>query len=108
MGITPAGPFDLPFDQVRDWLAEPNPHGRPNSDVLRSYLNGKDINQRSRGQWTVDFTGLGQENAALYEKPFAHLDVHVRPERATNNRENYRYKWWLYAEAREGLLAFSW
>ena len=23
MGITPAGPFGLPFDQVRDWLAEP-------------------------------------------------------------------------------------
>jgi REP element-mobilizing transposase RayT len=103
MGITPAGPFDLPFDQVRDWLAEPNPHGRPNSDVLRPYLNGKDINQRSRGQWTVDFTGLGQENAALYEKPFAHLDAHVRPERTTNNRENYRNKWWLYAEAREGM-----
>lgn len=103
MGITPAGPFDLPFDQVRDWLAEPNPHGHPNSDVLRPYLNGKDINQRSRGQWTVDFTGLGQTDAALYEKPFAHLDAHVRPERATNNRENYRNKWWLYAEAREGM-----
>ena len=71
--------------------------------MLRPYLNGKDINQRSRGQWTVDFNALGRADAALYEKPFAHLDAHVRPERATNNRENYRNKWWLYAEAREGM-----
>lgn len=103
MGITPAGPFDLPFESVAAWLNEPNPHGRPNSDVLRPYLNGKDINQRARGQWTIDFTNLEQSAAALYEKPFAYLDVNVRPVRANNNRAAYRDNWWLYAEAREGM-----
>ena len=108
MGITPAGPFDLPFEHAREWLAAPNPHGRPNSDVLRPYLNGKDINQRSRGQWTIDFTRLKMEDAALYELPFSHLDKNVRPVRSQNNREAYRKFWWIYAEAREGLRkAFS-
>ncbi len=103
MGITPAGLFDLPFDDLAAWLNQPNPHGHPNSDVLRPYLNGKDINQRARGQWTIDFTGFGQNAAALYEKPFSFLDSNVRPVRATNNRAAYRDNWWLYAEAREGM-----
>jgi REP element-mobilizing transposase RayT len=103
MGTTPAGPFDLPFEEASSWLHQPNPHGRPNSDVLRPYLNGKDINQRTRGQWTVDFTGHDQSTAALYERPFSYLDANVRPVRATNNRAAYRDNWWLYAEAREGM-----
>lgn len=103
MGITPAGPFDLPFDDIASWLKQPNAHGKPNSDVLRPYLNGKDINQRARGQWTVDFTGLEQNSAALYEAPFSYLDANVRPVRETNNRASYRDNWWLYAEAREGM-----
>ncbi len=103
MGITPAGPFDLPFEALSDWLALPNPHGRPNSDVLRPYLNGKDINQRARGQWTIDFTGFDKKAAAFYEKPFACLETNVQPVRATNNRAAYRDNWWLYAEAREGM-----
>jgi REP element-mobilizing transposase RayT len=81
MGTTPAGPFDLPFEEASSWLHQPNPHGRPNSDVLRPYLNGKDINQRTRGQWTVDFTGHDQSTAALYERPFSYLDANVRPVR---------------------------
>jgi len=102
MGITPAGPFDLPFDQVRDWLSEPNPHGRPNSDVLRPYLNGKDINQRSRGQWTVDFTGLGQENAALYEKPFQNLHNRVFKLRSENLRQTNK-AWWEFERTRPDM-----
>ncbi len=30
-----AGKFDIPFDEARRLLFEPNPNGRPNSDVLR-------------------------------------------------------------------------
>ena len=49
MGITPAGPFDLPFEEISSWLTAPNPNGLPNSDVLRFYLNGQDINQPPAG-----------------------------------------------------------
>ena len=104
MGITPAGPFDLPFDTICSWLTAPNPNGRPNSDVLRPYLNGQDINQRVRGQWTVDF-GMEspQEAAAQYELPFQFLDKTVRPIRAENRREAYARNWWIYAESRPAM-----
>ncbi|MFZ4696244.1 MAG: class I SAM-dependent DNA methyltransferase, partial [Verrucomicrobiia bacterium] len=104
MGITPAGPFDVPFSQAAQWLLVPNPHGRPNSDVLRPYFNGEDLNKRARGVWTVDFGVNAQErDAAYYESPFAYLKENVLPVRATNARESYRTKWWLHAEARSGL-----
>ena len=102
MGITPAGPFDRPFDELASWLTHPNPHGRPNSDVLRPYLNGKDINQRSRGQWTIDFTGLAQNAAALYEKPFEHLRDAVFALRSTNSRQTNK-SWWEFERPRHEM-----
>ena len=53
MGVTPAGPFDIPEAQARDWMALPlNPNGRPNSDVLRPYFNGMDLTARATsGSW---------------------------------------------------------
>jgi hypothetical protein len=104
MGITPAGPFDLPFSAITDWLQAPNPHGRPNSDVLRPYRNGQDINQRDRGFWTVDFgVETTLETAAQYELPFQFIQKTVRPIRVDNRREAYARNWWLYAEPRPAM-----
>ncbi len=104
MGITPAGPFDLPFDEISPWLRAPNPNGRPNSDVLRPYLNGQDINQRTRWQWTIDFgVESQQEAAAQYDLPFQFLDKTVRPIRAENRRDAYARNWWTYAESRPAM-----
>ncbi len=104
MGITPAAPFDLPCSRATEWLHAPNPHGRPNSDVLRPYFNGEDLNKRARGVWTIDF-GVDRDvaAAALYAAPFDFLNDTVRPIRSKNARENYRAKWWLYAESRSGM-----
>ncbi|HRA32494.1 MAG TPA: hypothetical protein PL172_11300, partial [Thermomicrobiales bacterium] len=47
MGDTKGGPFDIPGDVARRWLALPvNPNGRPNSDVVRPWVNGLDITRR--------------------------------------------------------------
>jgi type II restriction/modification system DNA methylase subunit YeeA len=104
MGITPAGKFDLDFEAGKGLLDSVNPNGLPTSDVLRPYLNGKDLNQRSRCQWTIDFgIDCKLESAALYESAFGHLVAHVKPVRQKNNREAYRLKWWLYAEPRPAM-----
>jgi hypothetical protein len=104
MGITPAGPFDVCFEDISSWLAAPNPNGRPNSDVLRPYLNGQDINQRARGRWSVDFgVERPRASAARYELPYQFLDAIVRPVRAGNRREAYARDWWIYAEARPAM-----
>lgn len=105
MGITPAAPFDQPYADIMDWLHAPNAAGRPNSDVMRPYFNGADITRRPRGHWTIDFHGMAQETAAGYELPFDYVRRNVKPERDKNNRHSYREKWWLYAEAREGMRA---
>lgn len=104
MGITPAGPFDIPHEVAEDWLLHPNASGRPNSDVLRPYVNGLDINQRSRWNWTIDFgTNTASTDAAFYETPFHHLATAVKPIRSQNRRKAYAVNWWLYAEPRPAM-----
>jgi hypothetical protein len=105
MGVTPAGPFDVTAAQALRWLAAPNPHGRPNSDLLRPYLNGADLNQRSRGQWTIDAFGRTLAQVMPYAEPYGHLEKHVQPVRASNNRPVYRDLWWCYAEGRPAMRA---
>ncbi|MCY2987336.1 MAG: class I SAM-dependent DNA methyltransferase [Planctomycetota bacterium] len=104
MGITPAGAFDIDFELGVKMLCAPNACGRSNSDVIRPYQNGKDLNQRQRHQWTIDFGINGTLDwAAGYEQPFEYVNSVVRPVRETNNRETYRKKWWLYAETRPAM-----
>jgi len=104
MGITKVGPFDIDGDIARSWLVQPNPHGRPNSEVLRRSWNGIDATRRDRDTWLVDFGAeLGQLEAALYEGPFTYASEVIRPFRTANNREAYRTNWWRHGEARPGL-----
>jgi hypothetical protein len=99
------GQFDVEPELGREWLRQPNPNGRPNSDVLRPLTNGKDINSRSRGLWVVDFSVRPQDEASLFEKPFAYVQTHVQPVRATNPRVNRRERWWIHGETGAGWRA---
>ena len=105
MGDTKGGPFDIPGDQARKWLREPtNPNGRPNSDVLRPWMNGIDVSRRPAQKWIVDFGWtMTEEETALYEAPFQHAKKYVYPRRQRNQRESYREFWWRHAEPRQGM-----
>ncbi|WP_315747568.1 MULTISPECIES: class I SAM-dependent DNA methyltransferase [unclassified Bradyrhizobium] len=107
MGDTKGGAFDVSGDVGREWLQLPtNPNGRPNSDVLRPWMNGMDLTRRSAGKWIVDFGWrITEQEAALYEAPFSHVLLNVKPERDQNNRESYRRYWWRHVEPRQGLWA---
>ena len=96
-----------PREQAREWLREPaNPNGRPNSDVLRPWVNGMDLTRRPADKWIVDFGwSMVQEEAALYEAPFQHAKEHVYPTRQCNRREAYRIHWWRHVEPRPGMWA---
>ena len=82
------GPFDIPGDKAREWLRLPaNPNGRPNSDVLKPWVNGMDLTRRPAGKWIVDFGADHVEaDAALYEEPFAYAREHVWPMRQNRAR----------------------
>jgi len=102
MGTTKVGPFDVGPDIAVPMLsAALNPNGRPNSDVVRHWINAMDITRRPRGMFVVDFgVNMAEAEAALYEMPFEYLREHVLPLRQDNNREGYRNKWWIHGEPR--------
>ncbi len=104
MGDTKGGAFDIPEAVAMEMLRAPNPHGRPNSDVLVPWINGLDLTRRPRGMWIIDFgVDMPQEKAARYEQPFAHVERHVQPEREKNKRQAYRERWWIHVEARPAM-----
>ncbi len=105
MGDTKGGAFDLPGDAARAMLAAPvNPNGRPNSDVVRPWVNGLDVTRRPRGIFIIDFgAGMSEPDAALYELPFEYVKKHVKPEREKSR--STRAEWWLHERPRPDLRA---
>ena len=58
-----------------EMLRAPNPHGRPNSDVIVPWINGLDVTRRPRGMWIIDFgVEMTREDACRYERPFEHVE----------------------------------
>jgi type II restriction/modification system DNA methylase subunit YeeA len=104
MGTTKGGAFDIPENFALKVLRAPNPHDRPNSDIVAPWVNGIDLTQRPSGTWIIDFgVGLSAAKAAHYEFPFKHLRTHVKPVREQNKRESYRRLWWQHVEARPAM-----
>ncbi len=96
MGTTKVGAFDIKQETALGWLPQPNPHGKPNSDVLRPFRNGSDLVREDSHRWIVDFgSGTGMESAALYGYPFGHVDQRVKLKRLKNNNKWRRDNWWL-------------
>lgn len=106
-GTIKGGDFDIPYDQAKAWLKLPsNPNGRPNSDVLKPWMNGMDVTRRPSGNWIIDFgTTMTEDEAALYEAPFAYILDKVKPIRSLVRREGHAKNWWRYGEARPGMRA---
>jgi type II restriction/modification system DNA methylase subunit YeeA len=107
MGDTKGGAFNVPGELARAWLRAPvNPNGRPNSDVLKPWVNGFDLTRRARDMWIADFGWtMSEKEAAFYEGPFAYILEKVKPERSKNRRETYRLNWWRHVEARPAMWA---
>lgn len=105
MGDTKGGPFDIDGATAAKLLAAPlNPHGRPNSDVVRRWVNGRDLMQRTRNMWIIDFgAAMSEDQAALYEAPFAYALQHVRPTREASRTT--RHEWWLHERPRPDMRA---
>ena len=103
-GVSKVGEFDIPENVARSMMAEHNPHGRPNTDVIKPWIAGIDITKRPRNMWVIDFgMDMPEDQAALYEAPFEYLVANVKPRRMQNNRPRYAELWWLHAEARPGM-----
>ena len=106
-GTTKVGPFDIPGEQAREWLqSSGNPNGRPNSDVIKPWMNGMDITRRSSDTWIVDFALMSQDDAELYEIPFEYVRKQIKPMRDTQRRESRKRNWWLLGEPMPKMRKF--
>lgn len=104
LGIQKNGPFDVPGAVAREWLLLPNPNGKPNRDILKPWTNGMDIVRRPSDTWLIDFGGnTPLAKAALFERPFAHVDEFVRPTRIGNTDARAGSLWWLHKRSNDDL-----
>jgi len=70
-----------------------------NSDVVRPYLVGEDLNGRPDGspsRWVINFRDWSVDHARTYVTPFERVEAIVRPERARNNDRRRREIWWQF------------
>ncbi len=103
-GASKKAKFEITADLARSWLSLPNPHGRPNSDVLKPWANGFELSRRPQEQWIIDFGNtLSEHEAALYEAPFSFVAEHVRPERITKSEPALKTYWWRFGRPRVEL-----
>jgi SAM-dependent methyltransferase len=67
--------------------------------VIRLYVNGRDLNQHSRGSMVIDLFGLSADEVrARFPEIYQHLLERVKPERDKNRRPIRRENWWLFGE----------
>jgi hypothetical protein len=102
MGTTKGGAFDIVEEQAVALLPTPNPHGRPNSDVVVPWVNGIDLTQRPKGKWIIDFgVAMPEGEAAKYEDVFEYVRAAVRPQRGQSR--STIAEWWLHERRREDM-----
>ena len=76
---------------------------------IRPYLNGRDLQQRSRGLMVIDVFGLSEaELRSRFPATYQHLLLHVAPERMaaagrTADAAQYARNWWLFGKTRPEL-----
>ena len=103
-GASKKAKFEIDADLAREWLRMPNPHGRPNSDVLKPWANGFELSRGAQHQWIIDFgNDMPETAAALYEIPFAYVVAHIKPDRLGKSEPALRDFWWRFGRPRVDL-----
>jgi hypothetical protein len=91
------GPFDIDAETALAMMVSPNSSGRPNSDVVRPYVNGLDVTRRPRNMWIIDFgVEASEQDAAKYEEPFDYVRRVVKPKRDEVRNVREQNFWWLH------------
>src|SRR4029079_388646 len=89
--------FILDPEEAQQLLAADPRH----KDIIKEYRNGRDLTNRPRGVWLIDFGIRTEEEARGYPVLYNLVRDRVKPERAANNDESTREKWWKFGRNRE-------
>ncbi|MFN4061226.1 MAG: class I SAM-dependent DNA methyltransferase [Paracoccus hibiscisoli] len=108
-GIEKGGPFDISRHLAELLIGMPsNPNGEKNSRVVKKFRTVADIIGRGKDEWIVDFHGLEENIASLYEGPFEHIYKNLRNNRSGNRDVRQQKNWWIFrrtGDQARGLLA---
>jgi hypothetical protein len=97
IGTKKAGEFEVEEEKALPWLLSRNPHGLPNSDVLRPWVNGNALVTVRRALWIVDAgVSMPQKLMAGYAQPFEHVLRVVKPERDENKEPRTKENFWIH------------
>lgn len=101
-GDQKGGDFDIDDSLAMSLLHEPNPHGRPNSDVITPRINANDlVKVRPEPNWIIDFgNDCSLEAASQYEAPFRHIQQHVAQSRQGHSEKRSEARWWIHKRPR--------
>jgi len=102
-GTIKRGPFEIAGDVAHAWLEQPNPSGVSNRDVVKPWINGRDLTGSRRDMWIIDFGLMSEEEASRYVVPFAHVAEVVKPLRMKGRGERTEERWWLHHRPRPGM-----
>lgn len=104
LGVMKSGPFDIDSKTAHKMLNAPiNSNGKSNREVIKPRINGKDITDRSKNGWVIDFVNMTEQEAMQFKLPFAYVRTHVKPVREQNSVESLRVNWWLHARPRPAM-----
>lgn len=106
IGTQKSGSFDLTAEQAKMMFADNgNPNGRPNSDVVKKWINAKDVTQKARNMWVIYFGfDMSENTASEYEKPFEYVRKNVKPKRVNSRPKSQAKYWWLFARPRPAMF----
>jgi type II restriction/modification system DNA methylase subunit YeeA len=103
IGSQKGGKFDI-TNELAQWMIQNsnNPNRRPNSDVIKPWINGKDITGKPRNMWIIDFgIDTPEEIASMYQEPFEYVKRTVKPQRLKTKSESKSTEyWWLHQRPR--------
>ncbi|MBC8551832.1 MAG: class I SAM-dependent DNA methyltransferase [Candidatus Brocadiales bacterium] len=99
IGDSKKAKFEISNEIAQEMLSKPiNPNNRPNSDVIIPWLNGIDVTRRPQNMWIIDFgIDMKEEEASLYEIPYEHIRIHVKPQKDKVRSQMEKSRWWLHA-----------
>ena len=104
-GLVKQGSFELDEQTALKLLSAQNPYSKPNSDVVKPFINARDIVGVPSNSWIVDFgTEMTETEASDYIAPFAHIKRHVKVAR-NQMRGEARTQWWMHQRPRPALRA---
>lgn len=112
-GVILRGAFNITKVQAEMMIAqENNPNSRPNTDVIRPRMTGKDVVSHSSNEYVIDFgVNTSLNRASEYLLPIEYLRKNVFPFRQKAKQEAAKEKWWLHwnprVQMREALTGIQ-